>query len=102
MSMRELVAAGAPELPPGYFYRVRSESSFGLLKVELRRQGRWFSTAVENTYVRPADYATVERAVVDACSRVVEWWGGRQADARAMEESQKFIGDHDPRGGRHG
>ncbi|MFJ6636594.1 hypothetical protein ACIQMR_35300 [Streptomyces sp. NPDC091376] len=99
MSMADLVAAGAPELPPGYFYRVRPKS-FGLLKVEIRRQGRWLSSCVEDVCIRPANYATAERAIVAACVQAVEWWGERQADAKALAEARAFTGDHDPKGGR--
>ncbi|MEV4939589.1 hypothetical protein [Streptomyces zaomyceticus] len=99
MSMAELVAAGAPELPEGHFYRVR-ESSNALLKVELRRQGRWLSALVDDVYVRPGSYETPEAAVVAACKRVFEDWEARQADCAAFRASRSLLGDHDPRGGK--
>lgn len=99
MSMAELVVAGAPELPDGYFYRVR-ESSSALLKVELRRQGRWLSGLVEDVYVRPGSYATPKAAVVAGCKRIFEDWETRQANDAALRASRAFLGDHDPKGGR--
>ncbi|MEU3729975.1 hypothetical protein AB0E81_11280 [Streptomyces sp. NPDC033538] len=99
MSMVQLVAAGAPELPAGYFYRVRP-SSMRLLKVELRQQGRFFSSLVEDTYICPGEYPTAEEAVVAACRRVVGWWREKKADAEALEASRAWHGDHDPKGGK--
>ncbi|MFD9442136.1 hypothetical protein [Streptomyces sp. NPDC060001] len=97
MSMAELVDAGAPELPEGYFYRVRPES-FGLLLIEIRRQGRWFSACVESVHVRPGNYETAETAVVAACTRAAEWWGTQRRDAEAQEAARAWHGDHDPKG----
>ncbi|MEU3986099.1 hypothetical protein AB0F77_39585 [Streptomyces sp. NPDC026672] len=99
MSMADLVSAGAPELPEGYFYRVRPES-FGLLVVEIRRQGRWFSSQVESCVLRPGDWPTAEDAIIHGCCRAVEWWGDRKADAQSLEAARAFHGDHDPKGGR--
>jgi DNA-binding protein YbaB len=99
MSMADLVAAGAPALPAGHFYRVRLES-FGLVKVEVRRQGRWLSEPVEHTYVRPADYETAEDAIVAGCRRAVAWWEERQGAALAQDAVRRLVGDHDPKGGR--
>ncbi|MFI0211985.1 hypothetical protein ACH4OV_25355 [Streptomyces diastaticus] len=99
MSMAELVAAGAPELPEGYFYRVRQES-LGLLNVEIRRQGRWFSTRVESCPVRPGSWPTAEEAVVAACCRAAEWWGLQRKDVEALKAARAWHGDHDPKGGR--
>ncbi|MCQ6554766.1 hypothetical protein NPS70_16395 [Streptomyces sp. C10-9-1] len=97
--MLDLINAGAPPLPAGYFYRVQP-ADLGLLRVELRRQGRWFSSGVQDTYVRPGDYPTAEAAVVAGCQRVEQWWRERLANMRALDEARAWHGDHDPKGGR--
>lgn len=99
MSMAQLVAAGAPELSPRYFYRV-SPTSIRLLKVEIRRQGRWFSTPVSEAYVRHEEHATAEAALVDACVRAFESWKAKVGDRVAYNAVSEFVGDHDPKGGR--
>ncbi|WP_157841218.1 hypothetical protein [Streptomyces sp. NTK 937] len=98
--MAELVAAGAPELPEGYFYRVR-ETSISNLRVEIRHQkGRWRSTFVEDAYVHHDPGESAEESIVGACTRVFERWQGAAAERAAYRATTKFLGDHDPRGGR--
>lgn len=100
MSMAELVAAGAPDLPEGYFYRIR-ETSISNLKVEIRQQkGRWRSKLIADTYVIHKPDVLAEESVVRACERVFETWQGAAAERAAYRSSLPFLGDHDPRGGR--
>ncbi|MEV4037706.1 hypothetical protein [Streptomyces umbrinus] len=98
--MADLVAAGAPELPEGYFYRVR-ETSIDSLKVEIRQQRKRFgSRLIRETYVLHERYDTAPEAVVDACRRVHENWGLADAERAAYRAATAFLGDHDPKGGR--
>ncbi|MGP3750868.1 hypothetical protein [Streptomyces sp. IBSNAI001] len=100
MSMADLVAAGAPELPEGYFYRVR-ETSISNLKVEIRRQkGRWRSALVDDYYVLHSLEESAEESIVRACTKAFERWQGDAAERAAYRATTAFIGDHDPRGGR--
>ncbi|NYE44227.1 hypothetical protein [Streptomyces fulvorobeus] len=98
--MAQLVAAGAPELPEGYFYRVR-ETSISNLMVEIRQQrGRWRSKLVTERYVLHGLKETAEQSVVLACTRAFEQWQGAAAERAAYKAATPFVGDHDPRGGR--
>ncbi|MFE6493391.1 hypothetical protein [Streptomyces sp. NPDC057748] len=98
--MSELVAAGAPVLPEGYFYRVR-ETSISNLKVEIRRQkGRWWSTLVADRYEIHTPEESAEESIVMACTKAFERWQGTTAERSAYRATLPFLGDHDPRGGR--
>ncbi|MFD4234279.1 hypothetical protein [Streptomyces sp. NPDC058542] len=100
MSMAELVAAGAPELHAGYFYRIR-ETSISNLKVEIRQQkGRWRSRLVADTYVIHKTTESAEESVISACVRAFERWQAAAGEGMAYRAALKFTGDHDPRGGR--
>ncbi|MFB8071102.1 hypothetical protein [Streptomyces californicus] len=100
MSMAELVAAGAPELPEGYFYRIR-ETSISNLMVEIRQQkGRWRSKLVADRYVIHSADESAEESVIRACTKAFERWQGAAAERAAYRSSLPFLGDHDPRGGR--
>ncbi|MET9126922.1 hypothetical protein [Streptomyces sp. NPDC004528] len=95
--MAELVDAGAPELPTGYFYRVK-RASLGLLSVEIRHQGRFWSSRVEDVYVCPGDFPTSREALASACRRAFDYWQRQQTDAAALFAACVHLGDHDPKG----
>ncbi|WP_143673785.1 hypothetical protein [Streptomyces sp. or20] len=100
MSMAELVAAGAPELPEGYFYRIR-ETSISNLMVEIRQQkGRWRSKLIADTYVIHKSDVPAEESIVRACERVFDEVQGADEERAAYRATTAFLGDHDPRGGR--
>ncbi|WP_030997532.1 hypothetical protein [Streptomyces sp. NRRL F-5630] len=99
MSMADLVAAGAPELPEGYFYRVRQTLHVGY-KVEIREQRRFMSRLVADTFVFEERHSNMESAVVKACR-----YAAATMRERALRESKAatlraLAGDHDPKGGR--
>lgn len=99
MSMSALVAAGAPELPEGWFYRVSSDGFVGL-KVEVReRRKRFGSRAVDYAYVR-SDEPDGLTAIVASCCHVVKRIDEADQDRRNRRNAAKFIGDHDPKGGK--
>jgi hypothetical protein len=99
MSMAQLVAAGAPELPEGYFYRVRPFMRSGL-RVEIRRRQLVGSVAEEFGLTWPSEhYDDGLRLIVNACCRVHRKWLDREADAGLLRDAKTFVGDHDPRGG---
>lgn len=99
MSMAQLVAAGAPELPEGHFYRVCRVLAIGH-KVEIREQRRFTSSFVADSYVLEEHHDDMTEAVVAACRRA------HDKARRRMERRGKgavldaFVGDHDPKGGR--
>ncbi len=100
MSMVELVAAGAPELPVSYFYRVR-ETNIRSLKVEIRRQkGRWRSSHVADAWVFHGQNDTAETDVVDACGRAFKSWQEQAGKRDSYRSATALLGDHDPKGGR--
>lgn len=100
MSMAELVAAGAPELPEGYFYRVR-KTNIRSLKVEIRHQrGRWRSSRVDDAWVFHGQNDTAEEDVVDACVRAIKSWHEQAGDRMRYQAALTLRGDHDPKGGR--
>ena len=96
MKLADLVAAGAPELPEGWFYRVVDDYHIGF-KVELRRPGRFWSTCLTHAWVRESEHDDALSAVVDACQRA------HASRARMLEERERaagveaFVGDYDPR-----
>jgi hypothetical protein len=100
MSMADLVAAGAPELPEGWFYRVKPASHGLGYKVEIREQRRGTSRHVASAYVIEERHDDMRAAVVDACRyahRKVEERAQQRAKYAALEQ---LAGDHDPKGGR--
>jgi hypothetical protein len=98
--MRELVDAGAPELPDGWFYRVADTRLIGLV-VEIREQRKHFgSRELEHAYVHERNHDDAESAIVDACNRAYARLQG-QVEARARFCALlPFLGDHDPKGGK--
>ncbi|GAA0641436.1 hypothetical protein GCM10009548_02040 [Streptomyces malaysiensis subsp. malaysiensis] len=99
MTMEQLVLAGAPELPEGWFYRVR-EDRFGWPEVEIREHRRRFGSR-QHTYalVRLDDYENVHDAVVAACVTARE---KLHVDFELREKFRalgSYIGDHDGRRG---
>jgi len=92
MTDREPIV-GAPKLPSGYFYRVRSNSAGPL--VEIRRKQRIGSRCVARSYIlpkTPGDYAT---ATAQACERAHEDFTGRHLQS-ATEAAvlAAYRGDH--------
>lgn len=101
MSMAELVAAGAPELPEGYFYRVRPSTITDGILVDIRRRRRFFgSEELEGSIVSPAMYESGTAAVVDGCRRAFTRWTNSGTARTVLAGAEKFYGDHDPKGGR--
>lgn len=100
MSMAELVAAGAPELPEGWFYRIEDTGVVGL-QVEIRQQRKRFSSRVlESAFVLEYKFPDAQSAVIDACARAYERLQGRDEARARFDALLPFIGDHDPKGGR--
>ncbi|MFJ6237965.1 hypothetical protein ACIQH0_28245 [Streptomyces griseus] len=97
--MAELVAAGAPELPEGYFYRIRPHG-WGILRVTIRRQCRVGSRHVAEALAFPRIYANPRDAVVKGCQDAAEELRTREVRAARVVAARRYIGDHDPRGGR--
>lgn len=96
MSLADLVAAGAPELPDGWFYRVKSESFY--LTVELRKRRRVGSGFYASARVREDDFPDdAAAAVVDACRRAVANMDELAAQQARYVAVDAFVGDHDPR-----
>ncbi|MGV9546831.1 hypothetical protein [Streptomyces ardesiacus] len=99
MSMADLVAAGAPELPEGWFYRVRYVATVGY-KVEVREQRRLTSREVADAWVHENRFDDMAEAVISAC-RVAYGRAENRASLRSKYAAlAKFEGDHDPKGGR--
>ncbi|WDM16717.1 hypothetical protein J3S85_37765 [Streptomyces lavenduligriseus] len=98
--MANLVAAGAPELPEGWFYRVRKEALDLGHKVEIREQRRFGSRLVAESYVLEERYDDVEEALIAACHRAHTNVQERALIAVKAAELKRFLGDHDPKGGR--
>lgn len=99
MSMAHLVAAGAPELPEGWFYRVRP-TNIRSLKVEIREQRRFRSRLVADTWVLERPEESAEESIVKACARAFREWQEADAKRAAYLATTAYIGDHDPKGGR--
>ncbi|MFF3140407.1 hypothetical protein ACFVRU_01410 [Streptomyces sp. NPDC057927] len=102
MSMSQLVYAGAPELPDGWFYRVTTSGPVcGWPVVEIRQPGRWFgSRCVSYAIVRAEEHPNGDVAVIAAC---VKAWTRLKEDedyGRKVREALAFRGDHDPKGGK--
>lgn len=99
MSMAQLVAAGAPELPEGYFYRVCRVLAVGH-KVEIRERRTFTSYLAADSYVLEENHDDMTEAVVAACRRAhakARWRVERQEKGAILDA---FVGDHDPKGGR--
>ncbi|MFB7919382.1 hypothetical protein [Streptomyces sp. NPDC056061] len=98
MSMAELVAAGAPELPEGWFYRVKDDG-MGYLEVEVRERRKRFGSRLLITALVREDEPNGRRAVAVACCRAVARIDEEREHARRLRQASQLIGDH-PRGGR--
>ncbi|MET7939662.1 hypothetical protein [Streptomyces sp. NPDC005302] len=97
--MAALVGLGAPELPTGYFYRVKEDRYAGV-EVEVREQRNWGSRLVAGVWVDPTEFDDMAPAVVDACHRVCDA-AAQTIETRAKYVSLRaFLGDHDPKGGK--
>ncbi|WP_406161023.1 hypothetical protein [Streptomyces canus] len=98
--MAQLVAAGAPELPEGWFYRVRDDR-FGWPEVQIRQPGRWFgSRSVAYAIVRTEEHDDGQTAVIAACVKACQRLHENYEHRRKTREALEFHGDHDPKGGR--
>ncbi|MEU1074319.1 MULTISPECIES: hypothetical protein [unclassified Streptomyces] len=93
--MAELVAAGAPELPDGWFYRVCSNGF--CLEVQIReRRKRFGSRLHETAYVREdADDGLM--AVVGACCLAMVLLEESATYRRRARSALQYVGDHDPK-----
>ncbi|MGW0468309.1 hypothetical protein ACWDX6_24040 [Streptomyces sp. NPDC003027] len=101
MSMAELVAAGAPELPDGMFYRVRPSYITEGLFVSVRRRNRFVgSEELGRTVVYPSGFPSGLDAIVAACIRAVELWRQEEAARPIRKSAHDYTGDHDPKGVR--
>ncbi|MFG3014330.1 hypothetical protein ACGFZB_28705 [Streptomyces cinerochromogenes] len=99
--MADLVAAGAPKLPEGYFYRIRPTHITEGLFVDVRRQRRFFgSDQVGGCVVYPSEYESGAEAIVDGCRRAHDRWQENERAQAARAEAGRLVGDHDPKGGR--
>jgi hypothetical protein len=96
MSMADLVAAGAPELPEGYFYRVEPASLRGLIRVSVRKAKRFGSKSLGESVVVVAEHADDLTAVVFGCRHARRRWDEAEQTTRV----RAYYGDHDPKGGR--
>ncbi|MFI2213009.1 hypothetical protein [Streptomyces sp. NPDC020141] len=99
MSMDSLVAAGAPHLPSGYFYRVRP-TGIRCLKVEVRRS-RWIgSHLMASSYVLHGRHRVATDDVVAACRRAHRAWRESRGEDESYKAARTFVGDHGSKGGR--
>jgi hypothetical protein len=97
VSLADLVAAGAPELPDGWFYRVTDDVPVGF-KVQIRESRRRFGSRLHaETYVLDERFEDAQSAVVDACRRAHASLGARLEAQRKYQAVAAYIGDHDPR-----
>ncbi|MFF9525388.1 hypothetical protein ACF1DV_25915 [Streptomyces achromogenes] len=98
--MADLVAAGAPELPEGWFYRVRADR-FGWPEVQIREPRKRFGSR-GHTYalVRVNEHPDELSAVVAACVKAVARMREDDEHRRRLRAAMEFVGDHDPKGGR--
>lgn len=100
MSMAELVAAGAPALPDGWFYRVTADR-IGWPEVQIRQPGKWFgSRCISYAIVRTEEHEDGETAVLAACVKAWTRLHENEEHLRKQREALALRGDHDPKGGR--
>jgi hypothetical protein len=91
VSLADLVAAGAPGLPEGRFYRVRAGFVWDVTEIrERRRIGSWL---IADASIREDLHAEVMHAVVAACHKA--FIEAQEYDRR--HSVRAFYGDHDPR-----
>lgn len=89
----DLVAAGAPELPAGWFYRVQGTGLHGLLQVTVRRPRLFGSKELGHASVLVWEFPNELRAIVCACTHA---YRRAQAVQRAAD-ARKYIGDYEGR-----
>lgn len=92
----ELLRAGAPALPDGYFYRISRDSMGGFYNVDIRKRGRFLSVSVlggSRPFI-PDDTISPERFFALSCRHVFEGWQEFKADIEASVRAERFLGDH--------
>ena len=99
----ELVAAGAPELPEGCFYRVtdRNNMIFQCVQVEIRKRVQLWGVNVGSRYVgrqelflRKDETRTGLEIVVDMCNEI---WDHCEKVGRGLtlpQQIRSLTGDH--------
>jgi hypothetical protein len=99
MSMGQLLLAGAPALPDGWFYRLRESIHVGY-KLEIREQRRFGSRLVAEVHVLEERHDDMTDAVVAACQRAHRTVEERAQQREKYAALSDLVGDHDPKGGR--
>jgi hypothetical protein len=94
VTLAGLRALGAPDLPPGHFYRVHLEA-FGLVEVEVRERGKRWSSRVATATVAPERNETAEAVLARACSAAVRQARERLDDAVFYAALAAYEGDHE-------
>ncbi|MEU0860636.1 hypothetical protein ABZ352_35515 [Streptomyces griseofuscus] len=101
MSMADLVSAGAPELPEGWFYRVKRAYPYRLgFKLEIRQQHRIGSELMADAFVLEERHDDMTEAVVRACRCAHRKVQARAEAGAKLAALEMCLGDHDPKGGR--
>jgi hypothetical protein len=96
MTMADLIALGAPKLPAGHFYRVRPFDSglSDLVRVEIRREGRWFSFGLAEVLVCPSEHESAEAAIRLGAEHAYAKEKVRMESCERYTEIERWFGDH--------
>lgn len=99
MTMADLVALGAPELPEGYFYRITKDEPYELYELEIRKRGTFFSYRIIQEVINgiftmnsPEVNGDYDKALVLAAKRAYDASRGEYLDLPA---ENRYVGDHD-------
>ncbi|MFD9205946.1 hypothetical protein ACFVZM_06660 [Streptomyces sioyaensis] len=95
MTMEELVHAGAPELPAGWFYRVTSNGF--CFEVQVREWRRRFGSRQHGYALVRSDEVDGLTAIVAACRHAVRRMEEEDEHWRKRRDVAKYLGDYDPR-----
>lgn len=84
---------GAPELPRGFFYRIRRNSAGPL--VQIRRELPIGSVFVASSYILPEFHLDQKAAVVAACKRAHDKFDSRRSKVAAEADLlDHYRGDY--------
>ncbi|MEV0444034.1 hypothetical protein AB0I84_45285 [Streptomyces spectabilis] len=92
--MADLVAAGAPELLPGWFYRVTPDG-LGGLEVQVRERRKWVGSRRHATALVLEGEPDGLKAIVRACRHAARLLEEELRHRSCLSAAGQYIGDHD-------
>lgn len=84
-----------PELPEGYFWRIKSGGLGNMVYISLRKRHKfWFSTSIDHYYFWPDQYESLDEGIVDVAHCILD----ERSDAAVLKWAlEQRRGDYPPK-----